>query len=364
VHKLAFEISRKIAGTLANFINVIEPTVISKLDRTVSISGVFVWRDCPVTQVELSGAAGKVIRADAHLSSPGVGDLYKLVGHAARCRYEFRDVPVSEFIKGAEIFVQIPNGNRISIAKVWVERVVGILTESTRLPTKVSSLRFLQQNGLPLGTVIDIGVQQKTQSLMEIFPDKMHVLVEPIEENYPEIERNYHGIKHQLVRAAASDNDRSGEIEVKTLKPDAGLFTSSLVVEDSTLKGFIPVVGRRKVQEVRLDTLLEQNDWPKPFLLKIDVDGHELRVLQGALETLKHVSCVVLEASIANFVKRAAFLEDAGFVFWDIVDLGYYRGNMFLADIIFVSTEVKQMKAFDPFRQAKLDPTKIKTFLH
>ncbi|MFC1772118.1 FkbM family methyltransferase [Pseudomonadota bacterium] len=47
---------------------------------------------------------------------------------------------------------------------------------------------------------------------------------------------------------------------------------------------------------------------PAPCLLKIDVDGHEIPILEGDRETLKNVFVVVIEATAGSFLERANFL--------------------------------------------------------
>ena len=76
---------------------------------------------------------------------------------------------------------------------------------------------------------------------------------------------------------------------------------------------------------------------PKPYLLKLDVDGHELPILRGAEETLGNTSCVVIESPLCYLSERVSYLESKGFKLWDIVDLCYYCDNLHQVDLIFLS---------------------------
>jgi FkbM family methyltransferase len=71
---------------------------------------------------------------------------------------------------------------------------------------------------------------------------------------------------------------------------------------------------------ITLDTIVKQNNWPKPDLIKLDVQGAELDILKGATETLKACSDIILEcqhieynigAPLVNSV--ISYLESIGF---------------------------------------------------
>jgi hypothetical protein len=85
--------------------------------------------------------------------------------------------------------------------------------------------------------------------------------------------------------------------------------------------------------EVRtLETELQRLNVAGPVLLKLDVQGLELEVLQGAGAALSTVKWVVLEASSVPFYQGQALFEDlraflaaAGFVFRFPLDI--HRGE-------------------------------------
>lgn len=58
-----------------------------------------------------------------------------------------------------------------------------------------------------------------------------------------------------------------------------------------------------KITEIgySLDTIVKQNNWPLPDLLKLDVQGAELDILKGASTCLQHCTDVILEAQTADY---------------------------------------------------------------
>ena len=70
---------------------------------------------------------------------------------------------------------------------------------------------------------------------------------------------------------------------------------------------------------VSLDDYLRQNPGPEPpYFLKVDIDGHEMKVLHGAAETLKQTSVVMIEAQGGALVERVGYLIDVGFRLFDL----------------------------------------------
>jgi FkbM family methyltransferase len=98
--------------------------------------------------------------------------------------------------------------------------------------------------------------------------------------------------------------------------------------------------------EIRaLDEYLEQLKLAEKVLLKIDVQGYEAQVLNGAKEILKRVAYVLLEVSFqplyegqGAFAEIHAFLQGAGFSYSGTLEqlLSPLDGSVLQADALFV----------------------------
>lgn len=208
------------------------------------------------------------------------------------------------------------------------------------------SLGILRARGLPVHTVLDVGVQYGTPPLVEAFPDKRHVLFEPIAEYHPRISTNYSEMAHSVVGAAVSDTD--GEVHLSSeRKSSSSEISHSYIVRQATN-------STREVQSIRLDTFLANDEAQQPYLLKIDVEGADIpaAILRGALKTLSHTSAVVIEMTVDRFMERAALLDSAGFDLWDLVDLCYYDDCLWQTDAIFVNRRYKsELPMLSPMHQ-------------
>ena len=228
-----------------------------------------------------------------------------------------------------------------------------------RYPTKAHAFKVLKNMGFPVESVIDVGVLTCTADLMSAFPEVPHLLVEPIEEFYPGIEQIYDdaGMQYQLIKAAASDTDGTAKLKTSTIRAGKDITHSRLTNDSGEGDNF------REVPTITIETLVKEQSIPKPFLLKIDVDGAELAVMRGALPVISNCSVLCIEAGIKNFAERSNAALTLGFELFDVVDFCYYGGRFVQADFVFINSQiVKNLKldmyadGFDVEKWAQYDP--------
>lgn len=205
-----------------------------------------------------------------------------------------------------------------------------------RHPMKIDSFTKLKAMNVPIGCILDVGVKTCTYELLSAFPDKHHVLMEPIVEWNPQIEKNYGGKKasYEILNIAVSDKDGEINLKTSTVRENMPITHARITEEQGEGPQF------RSVATQRLDSVVGARNLQKPYLLKIDVDGAELKVLAGAEKTLADSSVVVIETGIANIVERAQAVESAGFQVFDIVDISYYDNRFVQADMVFLNRKI------------------------
>jgi FkbM family methyltransferase len=178
-------------------------------------------------------------------------------------------------------------------------------------------LQHVSKLGFRPATVIDVGVAYGTFELYQNFPEAYHLLVEPLKEYEPVLQQISHRYRAEYVLAAAGASP--GEITLNVHPDLAGssIFTED---EDSDVNG-IP----RTVPLTTLDHLCTEKSLASPYLIKIDVQGAELAVLDGATKILQDTELVILEVSLFQVFINGPQLHDVisymktrGFVAYDI----------------------------------------------
>ena len=205
-----------------------------------------------------------------------------------------------------------------------------------RFPSKDQAFKRLNELGVPVETVLDVGVLINTYELAINYSDKLHVLMEPVEEFEERIRKSYdqRDIQYLYVSAAMSDTDGTVNLTTTTVK-DGTEITHARMTDNAT-----GTPRTRTVPSIKLDTLVEQKQLKGPFLLKIDVDGAEEAILRGAQKTLPDCSIVCVEAGPQNFLDRAKLIVEQGFRLFDIVDFSYYDRRFAQMDLLFLSEAI------------------------
>jgi FkbM family methyltransferase len=171
-------------------------------------------------------------------------------------------------------------------------------------------------------TIIDVGVAYQTSELYEAFRGASILLIEPLIEFEPFLRKICATYNAQYVLAAAGDTPGTAVLNVRAEK-----LGSSLLKE----AGGIPVnTSPRTVPVVTIDEICQERNLRGPFLIKVDVQGAELRVLAGAARTLHESEAVILEVSLfgfwigsPQFYDVVARMKEYGFVAYDFCGFLY-----------------------------------------
>ena len=213
--------------------------------------------------------------------------------------------------------------------------------------TPEAVLAHVKRLGFEPATVIDVGVAYGTPELYDAFPDARFLLVDPLEEYAPAIDQIVQRLgSAEWVRAAAGPEPGSITINVNR----APALSSTLGHWKGQDDGGTP----REVPVVRIDDLVAERSLPGPFLVKADVEGAELRVLEGASRVLAETELVMLEVNLFEFLPGqpqlhdvVAYMKERGFVTYD-----FYGGHVRLLDDALAMTNMAFVRDDGMFRRS------------
>ena len=137
--------------------------------------------------------------------------------------------------------------------------------------------------------------------------------------------------------------DFEGEIEISTGAHH--YWASALPDGDTYWQGQQGVQGAKfTVPATTLDALNRQLNLQPPFILKLDVQGLEERVLRGATEVLGMTDIVICEAGIHEFHDIDVALVQRGFVFYDaLAFLRHHDGTLLQFYPVYISNTLREM---------------------
>jgi FkbM family methyltransferase len=217
----------------------------------------------------------------------------------------------------------------------------GLFFGEMLFPDLRNSLRVLRKRGFQPTFVIDVGAYHGrwTRDFLQIFPNARVLMVEAQPAKEPNLRQQVDASdgRVQLEMALLGPNDHS---TVTFFEMETG---SSVFEENSDFT-------RQRVsrETVRLDTLLTRIGLSEPVsLLKLDVQGFELEVLRGALETLGRCELVLLEASLIQINRNCPlivdvmmFMQEHGFHLYDICSQVRRPDSvLWQLDLLFVSAK-------------------------
>ena len=202
----------------------------------------------------------------------------------------------------------------------------------------------LRQLGFSPRTVVDVGAGDGdgTPELYAAFPDAFHVLVEPLKENEPHLQRILQEYNGQYFLTALGA--REEELTINVELPPRWRNMSSIHPRTDFTSSSNPV-EKRKIPVTTLDALLDKHDFQAPFGLKVDTEGFEYQVIEGATNFLRGTQFVITEVNVAkvyegsySFAEFVEIMAENSFALCDIL----YTKRMGPGKVLFVDAVFKR----------------------
>lgn len=222
-------------------------------------------------------------------------------------------------------------------------------------PVMKSLATILESNEINL--ILDVGANDGwySRNLRNIGYKNKIVSFEPLQEPYIKIlaYANRNPTRHKVLNFALGEFDGTAKIHVSQNSVSSSMLdaTPALLSAASEAK----YIQEREVKIHKLDTIISSvyNPLTDKVFLKLDVQGYEKNVLNGAQDTLKHIFGIQLETAFHElymgemlFHEMLPYLQSLGFELHLIMPgfMDVNSGRMLEADCIFIRPNAPKTK--------------------
>lgn len=169
----------------------------------------------------------------------------------------------------------------------------------------------LSAMGINPKTILDVGAYKGlfSKAAHRIFPEAKIIAFEPLIDCFNEVALLKESIKNFECFNIALSNKK----ERSVIHRSSFAGSSSLLAMSDVHKNAFPDTAGEVVENIStelLDNILRDRQIDAPIMLKIDVQGYENFVLEGAKETLKKCNCIICEMSFRELYNGQMLFGD------------------------------------------------------
>lgn len=185
-------------------------------------------------------------------------------------------------------------------------------------------LRWLQE--MNINTVLDIGANEGQFALMirKLLPDTAICSFEPIPDCYNKLIAHFHSdTAFKAFNVAIGDKEEMIEMNINDFSPSSSL----LEIDDLHVENFKHTSHSKKqlIPVKTLDSFSAQLNLLKPYMVKIDTQGYEDKVISGGQQILAGADVIFVELSYKSLYKEQTLFDD---IYNALVRLDFeYHGN-------------------------------------
>jgi FkbM family methyltransferase len=216
------------------------------------------------------------------------------------------------------------------------------------IPTDAGTKSFLLYNfyntlkafGFEPKHIVDVGANHGTwtREALQFFPNAQYTLVEPqywMEESISDILKSNGNVKFYPFGAG----EQEGSFQFTILDRDDSC-SFKYTAEEAAAMGYKQLA----LPVITLNKLLATHKLPVPDIIKIDAEGLDIQVLNGASDYFGKTEIFMVEAGVVNksfdnsLLKLMNYMDGKGYRLFEITDLNrpYQPKVLWLVELVFV----------------------------
>ena len=219
-----------------------------------------------------------------------------------------------------------------------IKQIIGVkkIHEPFNNIPNFESAEWIMDVGANVGDVAIAGLMS--------FQNSKLIAFEPVTETFEELKKRLHEFKDRIYiyDYALSDSNENGQINITT---EHG--ANSIESQANFHKKFNPHVREIRKESIKLrklDDIFEKFPTKKIDVMKIDVEGHELKVINGGINFISNnVDVIIIEISLMRddswesqaFINIFLKLNEMGFRLINIYDLHHANSQLVQMDCVF-----------------------------
>lgn len=201
--------------------------------------------------------------------------------------------------------------------------------KSSKRFKKIEHEMFLKENkwltDYQFCTIIDIGANegQFAKKARNLFPNSLIISFEPIPTIYENLKASFLDDKRfKSFNVGLGQKEEKMKLWLNEYTP-----SSSILKMNRHTEHFDFAVKQNQI-EIRIDQLdnyKSEFDSSQPYMVKIDVQGYEDKVIKGGKEIIKNAQLIITEVSFSSLYQEQVLFDQ---IYMTLKDMGFkYAGN-------------------------------------
>lgn len=193
--------------------------------------------------------------------------------------------------------------------------------------------------------VFDVGANIGDYSafVKQCLPGARVFAFEPCRETFEKLADNLKAVNIEPVMIGFSEKVGSEVIYNYSFEGQPANVLASLEKRLPTQHGKIEITSEEKIILSTIDEYCELNKIQRIALLKLDIEGHELKALRGAKAMLESgsIDFIQFEFGPANLYSRTNFYD-----FWEMLEGEYYLYRLLPGNVQLISSYEEQLEVY------------------